>query len=94
MSTRPTEPFPIVGWLERRPVSQKRLGMAILVLALLFAVAKNGPVPPYAPAGYESDMPAFGNTLSDEEIWAVLAYIKSHWASREVREARAQMETR
>jgi mono/diheme cytochrome c family protein len=61
---------------------------------LLFAVSKNGPVPPYAPAGYESDMPAFGRTLSDEEIWAVLAYIKSHWTSREVREARAQMGNR
>jgi len=59
--------------------------------ALLFALTKQGLVPPYAPAGYESDMPAFGQTLSDEEIWAVLAYIKSHWTSREVREARAQM---
>ena len=59
--------------------------------ALLFALTKQGLVPPYAPAGYESDMPAFGQTLSDEEIWAVLAFIKSHWTSREVREARAQM---
>ena len=24
-------------------------------------------------------MPAFGSKLSDEEIWAVLAYIKSRW---------------
>jgi mono/diheme cytochrome c family protein len=62
--------------------------------ALLFAITKQGLVPPYAPAGYESDMPAFGQTLSDEEIWAVLAYIKSHWTSREVREARAQMGAR
>ena len=62
--------------------------------ALLFAITKQGLVPPHAPAGYESDMPAFGKTLSDEEIWAALAYIKSLWTSREVREARAQMGTR
>jgi mono/diheme cytochrome c family protein len=59
--------------------------------ALLFAITKQGLVPPYAPAGYESDMPAFGRTLSDDESWAVLAFIKSRWTSREVREARAQM---
>jgi mono/diheme cytochrome c family protein len=58
---------------------------------LLFAITKEGLVPPHAPAGYESDMPAFGGKLSDDEIWAVLAYIKSRWTSREVREARAQM---
>lgn len=34
---------------------------------------------PYAPPGYESDMPAFAGTLSDDEIHAVLAYIKSRW---------------
>jgi mono/diheme cytochrome c family protein len=59
--------------------------------ALLFAITKQGVVPPYAPAGYESDMPAFGQTLSDDEIWAVLAFIKSRWTAPEVREARAQM---
>ena len=36
----------------------------------------------YAPPGYESDMPGFGGALSDEEIWAVLAYIASHWSER------------
>ena len=58
---------------------------------VLFALTKQGLAPPYAPAGYESDMPAFGGKLSDDEIWAALAYIKSRWTSREVREARAQM---
>lgn len=58
---------------------------------LNFKVTKYGVVPPYAPQGYESDMPAFGDRLSDEEIWAVLAFIKSRWTSSEVREARAQM---
>jgi mono/diheme cytochrome c family protein len=36
-------------------------------------------------------MPAFGGKLSDDEIWAVLAYIKSHWKSPEVLSARAEM---
>ena len=58
---------------------------------VLFAISKNGLVPPYAPKDYESDMPAFGGKLSDEEIWAVLAYIKSHWRSRAVLDARAEM---
>jgi len=38
----------------------------------LFGITKHG-LGPYAPAGYQSDMPAFGGTLSDEEIAAVLA---------------------
>jgi len=58
---------------------------------LLLGVTKNGLVPPYAPAGYESDMPAFAGKLSDEEIWAVLAYIKSHWTSADLLAARAEM---
>ena len=58
---------------------------------VLFGITKHGPVPPYAPKNYESDMPSFGGKLSDEEIWAVLAYIKSHWRSREVLEVRAEM---
>lgn len=58
---------------------------------VLFGITRNGLVPPNAPAGYESDMPAFAGRLSDEEIWAVLAYIKSRWTAPEVREARAQM---
>ncbi len=33
--------------------------------------------------GYESDMPAFQHTLSDQEIDAVLAFIKSTWPARE-----------
>jgi len=57
---------------------------------VLFAITKHGLVPPYAPAGYESDMPAFGGKLSDREIRAVLAYIESRW-SPEVRKQRAEM---
>lgn len=32
--------------------------------------------------GYESDMPAFGDKLSDDDIKAVLDYIKSTWPER------------
>lgn len=46
---------------------------------LLFGIVKEGLVPPYAPKGYESDMPGWKDTLNDADIWAVLAYIKSRW---------------
>ena len=46
--------------------------------ALLFSITKHG-IERHAPPGYKSDMPAFGNRLSDDQIWAVLAYIKSMW---------------
>ena len=59
---------------------------------VLFAITKFGMVPPHAPPGYESDMPAFGGLLSDEDIRAVLAYIASQWKSSEVLQARAQMQ--
>ena len=58
---------------------------------VLFAITKHGLVPPYAPKDYQSDMPAFAGKLSDDEIRAVLAYIKSRWTSREVLEMRAEM---
>lgn len=47
----------------------------------LFGMVKLG-LKPYAPAGYESDMPAFENLLSDEQIRAVLAFIESTWPTR------------
>jgi mono/diheme cytochrome c family protein len=59
-------------------------------MEVLFGITKHGPVPPYAPAGYQSDMPAFAGKLSDDEIRAVLAYIESHW-SDEVKRLRAEM---
>jgi mono/diheme cytochrome c family protein len=43
----------------------------------LFAIVKKGPAA-YS-AGYQADMPAFAQQLSDEEIAATLAYIKSTW---------------
>jgi len=30
-------------------------------------------------ADYPTDMPAFADRLSDADIWAVLAFIKSRW---------------
>jgi mono/diheme cytochrome c family protein len=57
---------------------------------VLFNITKFGMVPPYAPRDYPSDMPAFKDKLTDEEIRAVLAYIESRW-SDEVRWVRAEM---
>ena len=57
--------------------------------AQLFGITKNG-IGPYAPAGYQSDMLAFGNMLSDEQIWAVLAYIKSTWP-KEIQEQQREV---
>ncbi|MEP5436335.1 MAG: cytochrome c, partial [Paracoccaceae bacterium] len=48
----------------------------------LFRITKFGIVPPLAPEGYESDMPAFGDVLSDDEIWSALNFIKSTWPDR------------
>ena len=44
----------------------------------LFNVVKQGGQAS-SPPGYKNAMPAFGDKLSDEEIWAVTAYIKSTW---------------
>ncbi len=59
--------------------------------AMLFGMIKYGLVPgKYAPPGYQSDMQAFGGVLSDEQIWAVLAYIKSSWPEK-IRRAQADI---
>ena len=55
----------------------------------LFAIVKFGMVPPNAPEGYLSDMPAYGMKLSDSQIRAVLSYIESTWPP-EVRAQRAE----
>lgn len=61
---------------------------------VLFGIVKDG-IAGYAPPGYESDMPAFGGALSDDEIWAVLAYIKSRWpAEIQQRQFRVTRQTR
>ncbi len=48
--------------------------------AVLIDITKNGLVPGVtAPPGYVSDMPAYGKLLTDHDIRALLAYIKSSW---------------
>jgi mono/diheme cytochrome c family protein len=49
---------------------------------VLIGITKDG-LKPYAGEDYESDMPAFAKVLSDEEIAAIIAFIKSTWPERE-----------
>lgn len=58
-------------------------------MEMLVQMTRDGMVPPLAPEGYQSDMPAFGHILSDDEIRAVLAYIESQWPD-EVKQMRAE----
>jgi mono/diheme cytochrome c family protein len=46
----------------------------------------------YAPPRYRSAMPAYQEMLSDAEIWAVLAFIKSRWPVA-IRAQQAQQNT-
>jgi len=62
--------------------------------AMLFDMVKNGLVPgKTAPPGYQSDMPAYREILTDEEIISVLTYIKSSWPPK-VLEAQKEMTLR
>ncbi|MDE0446646.1 MAG: cytochrome c [Spirochaetaceae bacterium] len=45
---------------------------------MLFEVTKYGSAS-VAGAGFRSGMPVYADILSDGDIWAALAYIKSHW---------------
>ena len=49
---------------------------------ILFRIVKEGTAA-IVGGGYKSDMPGFADLLSDAEIRAVLAYIKSTWPERE-----------
>lgn len=42
---------------------------------------------------YKSDMPAYEDTLSDEEIVAVLSFIKNRWPT-DIRQRHDEMERR
>ena len=59
--------------------------------AVLFGITKHGVTPKYAPPGYQSDMPGFADRMSDDEIWAVLSFIASHWKTKALLEARAEI---
>jgi len=53
--------------------------------ALLFEITRIGGQAALKKRGitdFKSGMPAFGEALSDQEIWDVLAYIKSTWSPR------------
>ncbi len=56
----------------------------------LIAITKHGMVPPNAPDGYVSDMPAFAGKLTDRQIQNVLLWIESTWPA-EVKARRAEM---
>lgn len=59
---------------------------------VLFAITKEGPGA--YPPGYETDMPAFGQRLTDEEIAATLAFVKSAWpADIRIRQARRSLKS-
>jgi mono/diheme cytochrome c family protein len=45
---------------------------------VLFRYTKQGGAA-LAPPDFKSNMPGFGDTLSDTQIWSILAYIKSRW---------------
>ncbi|MCA1493422.1 cytochrome c [Ensifer sp. NBAIM29] len=49
---------------------------------MLFRITKEGPAAVVG-GGYQSDMPAFGKVMSDKEIRAVVAFIKSTWPEQE-----------
>lgn len=49
---------------------------------VLFRITKEGPAAVVG-GDYESDMPGFAGVLSDDEIRAVLVFIKSTWPERE-----------
>jgi len=56
---------------------------------VLFNIIKFGLVPPYAPENYKTDMPAWKDTLRDDDIWAVITFIKSIWPE-ELRQSQQQ----
>ena len=64
--------------------------------ALLFNYTKLGGEATLAVQGMEfkSGMPGFGETLTDQQIWDILAYIKSTWPDRvqEVQAVRTEAE--
>ncbi len=49
---------------------------------LLFSYTKEGGQA-NVPDGFTSGMPAFKNLHTDEEIWAVLSYIKTSWSDKQ-----------
>jgi mono/diheme cytochrome c family protein len=59
---------------------------------VLFEITKFGGQP-FSPAGYKNNMPGYAERLSDADIWASIAFIKSRW-SDEIQEKHAQINQR
>lgn len=59
-------------------------------MKVLFEITKYG-VGRFAGPGYVSDMPAFEGRLSDDEIRAVLGYIRAQWPE-EIRKVHAEID--
>ncbi len=55
--------------------------------ATLFRIIDEGPESVLGKA--DSRMPAFHDRLADEEIWAIIAFMKTHWAKAETSAAAA-----
>jgi mono/diheme cytochrome c family protein len=47
---------------------------------------------PFSPADYENDMPGFEMQLSDADIWAIVAFIKSRWSDDAIERQREAQE--
>jgi mono/diheme cytochrome c family protein len=47
---------------------------------------------PFSPADYENDMPGFEMQLSDADIWAIVAFIKSRWSDEAIERQRQTQE--
>lgn len=60
----------------------------------LCEVVEKEMVPPYAPRGHQSHIPGFGDRLSNTEIRAVLAYIKSRWSEETMRRRSEMLQKR
>lgn len=62
--------------------------------AIVFEYTKKGGQA-LAPPGFKSAMPSFAAELSDRDIWAALAYIKSRWPKEiQVRQKRIDEQSR
>lgn len=59
---------------------------------MLFEMTKYG-VQKFGPPGYQSDMAPFEDILSDREMWAALAFIKSTWPPK-IRSRQKQIDKR
>lgn len=60
--------------------------------SVLFDITKRGSAAVVG-RGHQSDMPSFAGVMSDDEIWSVLAFIKSRWPP-DIQEKQAQIKAR